>query len=87
MASASSSIHCLGSATIHRAVLLEHKSTFKVPLGISISCLPSNEMTNTGEGYCYTVLPESTNNTPLTLYEHSEVLAKQNFSLWHEMTV
>lgn len=72
MASASCSIHALGSAIIHRAVLLEHKSTFKVPLGVTINCLPSNEMTSTGEGYCYTVLPESSNKTPLTLYEHSE---------------
>lgn len=72
LVSASSSIHALGSAIIHRAVLLEQKSTFKVPLGITINCLPSNEMTNCGEGYCYTALPETSNHIPLTLYEHNE---------------
>ena len=70
-ASAASSVHALNSAIIHRAVLLEQKNTFEVPLGVTISCLPSNEVTHCGEGYCYTALPQTTNCNPLTLYEHT----------------
>lgn len=67
-----SATHALGNAVIKRAVLIEHKSSFKVPLGVSISCLPSTEMTGFGEAFCYTILPESTNNVPLSLFEASE---------------
>lgn len=67
-----SATHALSNAVVKRAVLIEHKSTFRIPLGVSISCLPSTEMTGFGEAFCYTVLPESTNNVPLSLYEASD---------------
>lgn len=70
--SVNSATHALSNAVIQRAVLLEHKSNFKVPLGVTISCLPSNEMTGFGEGYCYTVLPESVNTVPLKLFEATD---------------
>ena len=70
--SVNSATHALSNAVIQKAVLLEHKSNFKVPLGVTINCLPSNEMTGYGEAYCYTVLPESINTVPLRLFEASE---------------
>ena len=73
-----SATHALSNAIVKSAILLEHKSTFKVPLGISISCLPSNEMTGFGEAYCYTVLPESTNTVPTKLYEAGEETEEGN---------
>lgn len=67
-----SATHALSSAVIQSAVLLEHKSTFKVPLGVTINCLPCNEMTGFGEAYCYTVLPESNNTVPTQLFQATD---------------
>jgi hypothetical protein len=62
----------LASAKVKEVHLLEHKSTFKVPVGVIINCLPSHEMTAAGEAFCYTVLPESTNTVPLKLFQACE---------------
>jgi hypothetical protein len=63
-----SASNILATAMIKEVHLLEHKSTFKVPLGVVINCLPSHEMTASGEAFCYTVLPDSTNTIPLKLF-------------------
>lgn len=67
-----SDTHKLGNAVIHRAVLLESKNGFGVSLGVTINCLPSNEVTGYGEEYCYTVLPDSNNTVPIKLFELSD---------------
>ncbi len=67
-----SATNILATAMIKEVHLLEHKSTFKVPLGVVINCLPSHEMTALGEAFCYTVLPDSINTVPLKLFQASE---------------
>lgn len=67
-----SATNILATAMIKEVHLLEHKSTFKVPLGVVINCLPAHEMTAAGEAFCYTVLPESVNTVPLRLFQASE---------------
>jgi hypothetical protein len=64
-----SATNILATAMIKEVHLLEHKSTFKVPLGVVINCLPSHEMTASGEAFCYTVLPDSVNTVPLKLFQ------------------
>ena len=59
----------LRTALIHEVKLLEHRSTFPVPMGVNIECVPSNEKTDMGDGYAYTVLPHSSINTPHVLYQ------------------
>lgn len=59
----------LGSAMIHEVTLLEHQSTFPVPLGVQINCVPAREFTELGEAYAYTVLPHSTTATPQEIYK------------------
>ena len=66
-----SATHVLGNAVILKASIIEHQSSFGVPIGVTINCLPCNETTASGEAYCYTVLPESFSNTPIVLYEDS----------------
>lgn len=59
----------LRTSLIHEVKLLEHRSTFPVPMGVHIECVPSNEKTDMGDGYAYTVLPHSSINTPHVLYQ------------------
>jgi hypothetical protein len=64
-----SSTNALRNAYIVGCKLLEHRSTFPVPLGVSMSCIPNNELTETGDRYAFTVLPMSTNSHPYILFE------------------
>ena len=44
-------------------------NSFPVPLGVSISCLPHNEVCDTGERYTFTTIPNTTVNSPSVVYE------------------
>lgn len=59
----------LRNAYIVSCRLLEHRSTFPVPLGVSMTCIPNNEHTETGDKYAFTSLPKSSNTHPYTLFE------------------
>lgn len=59
----------LRTALIHEVLLLEHRSTFPVAMGANIECIPNHEKTDMGDGYAYTVLPQSVINTPHVLYQ------------------
>jgi hypothetical protein len=59
----------LRTALIHEVKLLEHRSTFPVPMGVNVECVPSNEKTDMGDGYAYTVLPHSIISVPHVLYQ------------------
>jgi hypothetical protein len=61
--------NALRNAIVLKATILEHKSTFPVPLGLSVSCLTPEEVTDTGEKYVATVMPNSINTNPLVVYE------------------
>jgi hypothetical protein len=65
----STASNSLRGATIISARLLETKNDFPYPLGITVSCLPRDEMVDTGERYTYTALAKSYVNTPYTLFE------------------
>lgn len=62
----------LQNATITGATVLQSYSTFPVALGVSISCLPKNEVVETGEKYTFTTLPNTSINHPYVLYEAAE---------------
>lgn len=59
----------LRTAMIHELKLLQDSSTFPVPLGVTINCVPSNEMTDLGERFAYTVLPSMQNTVGQTIYQ------------------
>jgi hypothetical protein len=62
----------LRNVTITRASLLQSYNTFGVPLGVSINCLPRNEVVDTGDKYTFTTIPNTSVNAPFTLYEAGE---------------
>jgi hypothetical protein len=61
--------NALRGATIISARLLESKNEFPYALGVTVSCLPKEEMVDTGERYTYTALPCSSVHVPYTLFE------------------
>lgn len=59
----------LRTALIHELKVLQDRSTFPVPLGVTINCVPPREMTDLGERFAYTVLPNTQNTVSQTVYE------------------
>jgi hypothetical protein len=71
-----------------KATLQEHSSTFPCALGVSISCVPPNEVTDLGEKYAYTVLPHSRLSSPQQFYheqggDHETASWRQLYSQWN----
>jgi hypothetical protein len=60
----------LRTALIHELRVLQDRSTFPVPLGVIIKCVPANEITDLGERYAYTVLPRVQNTVSQTIYQN-----------------
>jgi len=76
-----SATNSLSNATIINATLLDHKSTFKIPLGVRIHGLPSTEATKMGELFTYTISPEMQSSVPMLLYEAKADAQEGDFSL------
>jgi len=73
-------MNALRSVTVLNARILQSRSTFPVPLGVNVSCLPKNEIVETGDKYVYCVLPESKINTPYDLFKAgSDLSASQQW--------
>lgn len=64
--------NALRNVTITKATLLQSHNTFGVPLGVTINCLPKNEVVDTGDRYTFTTIPNATINAPYVLYEAGE---------------
>lgn len=48
---------------------MQMQNNFPIPLGVTINCLPRNEVVDTGDRYTFTTIPDSSVNVPFTLYE------------------
>lgn len=79
---ASAATSQLNAAIIHEVTLLEHQSTFPVPLGVTINCVPPREITDIGEKYAYTVLPQTNSTNSQVIYK-SEELSSDMYD-WHK---
>lgn len=64
--------NALRNVTITKATLLQCHNNFGVPLGVTVNCLPKNEVIDTGDRYTFTTIPNTSINTPFTLYEAGE---------------
>ncbi len=76
---ATSQLNC---AMIHEVTLLEHQSTFPVPLGVNLNCVPAREVTDLGDKFAYTVLPNSVISSPQVIYK-AEALSDDLYE-WHK---
>jgi hypothetical protein len=68
--------NAIKNVTIRKATLLQSYNTFPVALGVSINCLPSNEVVDTGDKYTFTTIPNTAVNTPSVLFETGETVSQ-----------
>jgi hypothetical protein len=73
---------------IRSMTIVEQHSTFPCTLGVSVSCIPPSEVTDMGDKYAYTVLPNSRISSPQAVYVSDasiqENLAwRQQYSKWN----
>ena len=73
----------LGNAVIVKATMLQSKSTFPVPLGLSCSAITPTERNDAGEKFLTTILPESMTSTPEVLFE-ADATARQGIE-WRSL--
>jgi len=62
----------LQNAVLHKVTVLEQKNEFPVSLGVSISSIPSDEVTKTGHKYAITAMSQSYNPTPCVVFSAEE---------------
>jgi hypothetical protein len=62
----------LQNAVLHKVTVLEQKNDFPVSLGVSISSIPSDEVTKTGHKYAITAMSQSYNPTPCVVFSAEE---------------
>lgn len=72
----------LNCAMIHEVTLLEHQSTFPVPLGVNLNCVPAREVTELGDKFAFTVLPHSVASSPQVIYKAEEL--SDDMYDWHK---
>jgi hypothetical protein len=75
--------NAIGNAVIVKATMLQSKSTFTVPLGLTCNIIPSRERTDTGENFLCTVLPETHSTYPEVVFE-ADVTARQGME-WRNL--
>jgi hypothetical protein len=68
--------NAIKNVTIRKATLLQSFNTFPVSLGVSINCLPCNEVVDTGDKYTFTTIPNTAVNTPNVLFESGDTVSQ-----------
>jgi len=74
---------CLQNAVLHKVVCLEHKNDFPIHLGVSLSCIPSDETTRHGNKFAVTAFAKTHNPFPITLFEAEA--GSNEATQWREM--
>ena len=62
----------LQGAVLHKLTVLEQKNEYPCNIGVTISCIPAEEMTKAGQRYAITALPETHNSTPCVCFSAAE---------------
>jgi hypothetical protein len=73
-----SAVNSIKNAYVLNCKVLEVKSSFPVPVGVMINCIPSMESVETGEKFAFTALPHSYNSTPHVLFEADHSSTEDN---------
>lgn len=61
--------NAMRNTVILGVVIRKQSSTYPVPLGVSMNCVTPSEVTDMGEKYVTTVLPNSVNTSPHTVFQ------------------
>jgi hypothetical protein len=81
--------NAIRNAVVRSLTIQEQRSTFPCTLGVSISCVRPTEVTDLGDQYAYTVLPQSVISSPQTVYSCDASLQEDadwrlKFSKWNK---
>lgn len=83
----STASHSLKNVSIIKATLLQSWNNFSVPLGVTVSCLPHNEVCDTGDRYTFTTIPNQVRFRACIASSHAEaptdILFKNRESIRH----
>lgn len=60
---------CLQNAVLHKITCLEVKNDFPINLGVTVSCIPSEEATRLGHRFALTSFANTHNPNALTIFE------------------
>lgn len=60
--------NAMRNAVILKATVLKQASTFPVPLGVTVNCITPSEVTDMGQKYVTTALPNSVNTVPQVVF-------------------
>jgi hypothetical protein len=82
-------VDLIRNGLIKSVTLKEAQSTFPCALGVTISCVPPNEVTDLGERYAYCVLPKSTLTAPQVIYTGDSSMQenatwRQQYGKWNK---
>ena len=85
-------VDLIRNGLIRSLVVKESQSTFPCGLGVTVSCVPSNEVTDLGDRYAYTVLPNSTINSPQQVYTCESSIQenaawRQQYGKWNKQNL
>jgi hypothetical protein len=85
-------VDLIRNGLIRSVTLKEAQSTFPCALGVTISCVPPNEVTDLGDRYAYTVLPNSTLTSPQVVFTSESSLQensawRQQYSKWNKQNL
>lgn len=72
----------LQNVSILSAELLQYYNNFPTPLGINVSCLPKNEVVDTGDRYTFTTVPNTSVSVPSVLYTAGD--SQTQAALWRQ---
>eukprot|EP00961_Rhodomonas_salina_P216639 2926522-Rhodomonas_salina.1 len=61
--------NALRNAVILKATVRKQASSFPVPMGVTMNCITPSEVTDMGEKYVTTVLPNSVTTEPHVVYQ------------------
>jgi len=73
---------------VRQVTVKEQVSTFPCAMGVTLSCVPPNEVTELGDRYAYCVLPKSTISSPQVVYACDSSLQenaawRQQYGKWN----
>ena len=85
-------VDLIRNGLIRSVTLKEAQSTFPCSLGVTISCVPPNEVTDLGDRYAYTVLPGSTISSPQLIYTcdsstQENAAWRQQYGKWNKQNL
>jgi hypothetical protein len=82
-------VNSIRNGVVRRVSVEGYTSTFPFTLGVTMSCVRPMEMTELGERFAYTVLPQSSSTTPMSVFlsdpaQQQDEVWRTSYSKWNK---